>query len=73
MHTVKVSRGVGMAENDASNNPTGRVKEPEFNDIYIVRPGDQLELTAPAGKGRFLYWYDATSNENTEGGTKWKN
>ena len=73
VHTVKVSRGVGMAENDASNNPTGRVKEPEFNDIYIVRPGDQLELTAPAGKGRFLYWYDATSNENTEGGTKWKN
>ena len=73
VHTVKVSRGVGMAENDASNNPTGRVKEPEFNDIYIVRPGDQLELTAPAGKGRFLYWYDATSNENTEDGTKWKN
>lgn len=73
VHTVKVSRGVGMAENDASNNPTGRVKEPEFNDIYIVRPGDQLELTAPAGKGRFLYWYDAMSNENTEDGTKWKN
>ena len=73
VHTVKVSRGVGMAENDASNNPTGRVKEPEFNDIYIVRPGDQLELTAPEGKGKFLYWYDATSNENTEGGTKWKN
>ena len=72
VHTVKVSRGVGMAENDASNNPTGRVKEPEFNDIYIVRPGDQLELTAPAGKGRFLYWYDAMSNENTEDGTKWK-
>lgn len=72
VHTVKVSRGVGMAENDASNNPTGRVKEPEFNDIYIVRPGDWLELTAPEGKGKFLYWYDATSNENTEGGTKWK-
>lgn len=73
VHTVKVSRGVGMAENDASNNPTGRVKEPEFNDIYIVKQGDWLELTAPEGKGRFLYWYDATSNENTEGGTKWKN
>lgn len=72
VHTVKVSRGVGMAENDASNNPTGRVKEPEFNDIYIVRPGDQLELTAPAGKGRFLYWYDAMSDDDTEGGTKWK-
>ena len=73
VHTVKVSRGVGMAENDASNNPTGRVKEPEFNDIYIVRPGDWLELTAPAGKGRFLYWYDAMSDDDTEGGTKWKN
>ena len=72
VHTVKVSRGVGMAENDASNNPTGRVKEPEFNDIYIVRPGDWLELTAPAGKGRFLYWYDAMSDDDTEGGTKWK-
>ena len=73
VHTVKVSRGIGMAQNDASNNPTGRVKEPEFNDIYIVRPGDWLELTAPAGKGKFLYWYDATSDENTEGGTKWTN
>ena len=73
VHTVKVSPGVGMAKNDASNNPTGRVKEPEFNDIYIVRPGDQLELTAPAGKGRFLYWYDAASDENTEDGTTWKN
>lgn len=73
VHTVKVSRGVGMAENDASHNPTGLVKEPEFNDIYIVKQGDWLNLTAPEGKGRFLYWYDATSNENTEGGTKWKN
>ena len=73
VHTVKVSRGIGMAQNDASNNPTGRVKEPEFNDIYIVRPGDWLELTAPEGKGKFLYWYDATSDENTEGGTKWTN
>ena len=70
VHTVKVSRGVGVVENNGGN-PTGRVKEPEFNDIYIVRPGDQLMLTAPEGKGRFLYWYDAMSNENTEGGTKW--
>lgn len=73
VHTVKVSRGIGMAKNDASNNPTGRVKEPEFNDIYIVKQGDWLDLTAPAGKGKFLYWYDATSDENTEGGTKWTN
>ena len=72
VHTVKVSRGVGMAPNDAAGNPTGCVKEPEFNDIYIVKQGDWLELTAPEGKGKFLYWYDATSNENTEGGTKWK-
>ena len=73
VHTVKVSRGVGMAKNGDSDYPTGLVKEPEFNDIYIVKQGDWLNLTAPEGKGRFLYWYDATSNENTEGGTKWKN
>lgn len=73
VHTVKVSRGIGMAQNDASNSPTGRVKEPEFNDIYIVKQGDWLELTAPEGKGKFLYWYDATSDDNTEGGTKWTN
>ena len=73
VHTVKVSRGIGMAQNDASNNPTGRVKEPEFNDIYIVKQGDWLELTAPEGKGKFLYWYDATSDDNTEGGTTWTN
>lgn len=73
VHTVKVSRGVGMAKNGDSDYPVGRVKEPEFNDIYIVKQGDWLNLTAPEGKGRFLYWYDATSNENTEGGTKWKN
>lgn len=73
VHTVKVSRGVGMTENDASHNPTGRVKEPEFNDIYIVKQGDWLKLTAPEGKGKFLYWYDATSDDNTEGGTTWTN
>lgn len=73
VHTVKVSRGIGMAKNDAAGNPTGCVKEPEFNDIYIVKQGDWLQLTAPEGKGKFLYWYDATSDDNTEGGTTWTN
>ena len=73
VHTVKVSRGIGMAKNGDSGYPVGRVKEPEFNDIYIVKQGDWLELTAPEGKGKFLYWYDATSDDNTEGGTTWTN
>lgn len=42
-----------------------KVIEPEHEDTHVVRKGDELKLTAPTGKGKFLCWYDALHPEGS--------
>lgn len=50
-----------------------KVIEPEHEDTHVVRKGDELKLTAPTGKGKFLCWYDALHPEGSGNGTSWTN
>ena len=77
--TVQKSNGLIMDSHAPADNPHGsqlyyaKVPEPKFNDIHVVRKGGSLTLTAPKGKGTFLYWYDARNPEGSANGTNWKN
>lgn len=72
--TVKQSSGLTMdwekPEGAASSVDYARVREPGFNDIYIVHKGADLSLEAPEGKGKFLCWYDAL-HPTGSGSTSW--
>ncbi len=72
--TVKQSSGLTMdweqPPGAASSVYYARVREPGFNDIYIVHKGANLSLEAPEGKGKFLYWYDAL-HPTGSGSTSW--
>ena len=72
--TVQQSSGLTMdwekPEGSASSVDYARVREPGFNDIYIVHKGADLSLEAPEGKGKFLYWYDAL-HPTGSGSTSW--
>ena len=73
--TVKVSRGLIMQHEvppgASSSVYFAKVIEPEREATYVVRKGDELKLTAPEGKGKFLYWYDALHPEGSGNGTSW--
>ena len=75
--TVKQSPGLTMGrdtpEGYSSSVGYASVMEPKFNDIHVVRKGESMTLTAPGGKGTFLYWYDALRPEVAENGTGWTN
>lgn len=75
--TVKVSRGLVMGfetpPGASSSVYFAKVLEPERKDTYVVRKGDELKLTAPTGKGKFLCWYDALHPEGSGNGTDWTN
>lgn len=72
--TVKQSSGLTMdwekPPGAASSVDYARVREPGFNDIYIVHKGADLSLEAPEGKGKFLCWYDAL-HPTGSGSTSW--
>ena len=75
--TVQQSKGLIMGWHAPENDPLGssiyyaKVLKPELNDIRVVRKGESLTLTAPTGKGTFLYWYDALHPEGSGSGTSW--
>lgn len=73
--TVKVSRGLIMDHEvppgASSSVYFAKVIEPKHEDTHVVRKGDELKLTAPEGKGTFLYWYDALHPEGSGNGTSW--
>ncbi len=75
--TVKVSRGLIMDHEvppgASSSVYFAKVIEPEHEDTHVVRKGDELKLTAPTGKGKFLCWYDALHPEGSGNGTSWTN
>ena len=75
--TVQRSNGLTMARErpEGSSNSVyyTKVLEPNFNDIHVVRKGENWTLVAPDDKGTFLYWYDAQNPEGSENGTSWKN
>ena len=75
--TVKVSRGLIMDHEvppgASSSVCFAKVIEPKHEDTHVVRKGDKLKLTAPEGKGTFLYWYDALHPEGSGNGTSWTN
>lgn len=75
--TVKQSPGLTMGrdtpEGYSSSVGYAKVLEPKFNDIHVVRKGESVTLTAPGGKGTFLYWYDALRPLPSGSGTSWTN
>ena len=75
--TVQKSNGLTMGrdtpEGYSSSVGYAKVLEPKFNDIHVVRKGESVTLTAPGGKGTFLYWYDALRPLPSGSGTSWTN
>ena len=75
--TVQQSKGLIMdwekPEGSSDSVCFAKVLRPELNDIRVLRKGGSLTLTAPTGKGTFLYWYDAQHPEGSANGTGWTN